>query len=450
MKVINLHELVTKQKEFFYTDVTKSVSFRLNMLQKLKNVIKLYELKILDALKKDLGKSNYEGFVTEVGIIYNEINYVMKNLRKWDKIKKVKTPFIYFGSKSYIKHEPYGVVLIISPWNYPFQLSISPLIGAIAGGNTVILKPSEHSLHTTDVIYEMITEYFKEEYIAVVKGDKTVTEKLLAEKLDYIFFTGSGNVGKIIMEKAAKNLTPVTLELGGKSPAIVCKDADIDKTCKAIVFGKFINSGQTCVAPDYVLVDETIKDDFIKKLIFYIEKFYPDALNNEYYPKIINAYHFKRLIKYLEDSNVIYGGHYDESKLKIEPTLVTTLYDDEIFGPILPILNFNNLDEVVKIIRSRPKALALYLFTYDKQVMRRIMQLEFGGGCINDTLMHLSTPFLPFGGLGESGMGNYHGYYSYKTFTHQKSVFKKGKIDISLRYPPYDDKKLSFIKKLFK
>ncbi len=454
-----MFEIIAKQRQYFYTNETQSLSFRLNNLKKLKNVIKLNETLIMQALKMDLGKSNYETFVSEIGILYDEINYMIKHLPKWSKIKKVRTPFVHFKGKSYLVSEPYGVTLIISPWNYPFQLTISPLIGAIAGGNTVIIKPSEYSIHTTEIIEKMIKDNFKEEYITIIKGGKEETERLLNESFDYIFFTGSVPVGKIIMEKAAKHLTPLTLELGGKSPCIVCYDADLELSAKRIIFGKLLNTGQTCVAPDYLLVHRSIKRALIEKMIIYIEKFYgKEPLLNDTYPKIISKSHFERLVEMLNDKKCLYGGEYNEETLKIAPTLLENVgYDDplmteEIFGPILPIIEFQHIDEAIDIIRNKPKPLALYLFTKDKALEKDVIDnISFGGGCINDTIIHLATTFLPFGGVGESGLGEYHGKASFTTFTHQKSILKKGKyFDISLRYPPYTDKKLKFIKKIFK
>ncbi len=450
--------MVNKQRHFFYTDKTKSLSFRIGNLRKLKQAIKLNEDLILEALAKDLGKSHQEGFITEIGILYHEIDHMIKNLPKWSKPKRVKTPMVHFPAKSYIMREPYGVCLIISPWNYPFQLAISPLIGAIAGGNTAIIKPSEYSVNTTLVIEKIISDYFPEEYIAVIKGGKEETELLLDEQFDYIFFTGSVNVGKSVMEKAAKYLTPVTLELGGKSPCIVCEDADIELAAKRIVFGKLLNAGQTCVAPDYLLVHDKIKNELIKKIITYIDDFYEDSVNNPTYPKIISEKHFSRLINYLKGKKVIYGGNINVEELKLAPTLLDDinlddhLMNEEIFGPILPIIYFNQISEAIDVIRNKPKPLALYLFTSNKNIEKKIIdQISFGGGCINDTILHLSTPYLPFGGVGESGMGAYHGSASFYTFTHAKSIFKKGKhFDISLRYPPYTEKKYRLLKKLFK
>jgi len=362
-------DIINIQRQYFYSNETKSIEFRINQLRKLKSVIMLNEELIMEALNKDLGKSKYEAFVSEIGILYDEINHMIKHLPKWSKASKVKTPFVHFNSKSYILKEPYGVTLIISPWNYPFQLTISPLIGAIASGNTVIIKPSEFSTHTTNLIESMMKENFKAEYITVMKGGKEETEQLLNESFDYIFFTGSVAVGKIVMEKAAKHLTPVTLELGGKSPCIVNFDADLELAAKRIVFGKLLNTGQTCVAPDYLLVHRSIRKDLIDKIIFYIEKFYDDPISNNNYPKIINSHHFNRLVQLINDKELVYGGNYDAQNLKIEPTLLLNvdfedpLMTDEIFGPILPILEFQQLSEAFHIIQNKPKPLALYLFT---------------------------------------------------------------------------------------
>ncbi len=453
-----MHPIIIKQRRYFQTQETKSLKFRIDNLRKLKQIIKKNETQIIFALNKDLNKSKYEAYITEIGIIYEEINYYIKYLPKWIKAKKVKTPIFYFKSKSYIISEPYGVTLIISPWNYPFQLAIAPLIGAIAGGNTVIIKPSEYSTNTTKILEKIINNNFSEEYINVITGNALETEALLKERFDYIFFTGSVNVGKLIMEKASHHLTPVTLELGGKSPCIVFKDANLDLAAKRIVFGKLLNAGQTCVAPDYLLVQNSVKKVLVTKIIEYIKYFYgDDYLKNLDYPKIINKKHFFRLINLVENKTVLYGGLYDEAHLKIEPTLIENLSEDdklmteEIFGPVLPIIEFANLHEAILTVKTKPKPLALYLFTKDKKIEEKVFgTLSFGGGCVNDTIIHLATPFLPFGGIGESGIGSYHGKASYTTFTHQKSILKKGIIDIKFRYPPYNNKKFNLIKKIMK
>jgi len=453
-----MHPLVLKQKEYYLTGATRPVQYRIKMLKRLKQAMKENEKELLESLYKDLGKSNYEAYITEVGFIYQEIDHMIKRLPKLSKIKKVKTPWMYLPAKSFIIHEPYGVVLIISPWNYPFQLTFAPLIGAIAAGNTAIIKPSRFSSHTSNVIKKIIEENFKEEYLSVVLGGREETEELIDSKVDYVFFTGSVQVGKAIATRASSHLIPYTLELGGKSPCIIDKSADIDLAAKRVVFGKLMNAGQTCVAPDYLLVHESVKELFITKLKEYINRYYPDPINNESYPKIITSHHFERLLNLLKEEKLLFGGSYDKKSQKIEPTIIEInsldrpVMQEEIFGPILPILTFNNVEEVISTIRSFSHPLALYLFTNDKFVEKTILNnITFGGGCVNDTLLHLATPYLPFGGVGDSGIGNYHGDYTFKTFSREKSVFKKGKaLDLALRYPPYDDKKLNLIKKIIK
>ncbi|MDF2699199.1 MAG: alkH [Haloplasmataceae bacterium] len=447
------------QNDYFETHETKSLNFRMNQLKLLKKAIQEYETEILLALKMDLNKSKSEAFLTEIGLIYDEINYFLKKLPKWSKVKKVRTPFVHFIAKSYIVSEPFGQALIMAPWNYPFQLAISPLIGAIAGGNTVIIKPSEYAPHTTDVIDKMISETFDVKYIKVIQGGLEINKQILEQKFDYIFFTGSASVGKIVMQAAAKNLTPVTLELGGKSPAIVTKDANIKLAAKRIIYGKLINTGQTCVAPDYILVDQAVKYQLVTHLVNFIKKFYgDDILNNDLYPRIINEKHFERILKYLDQKEIIYGGKSNQETLKIEPTLIDqrklddSIMQEEIFGPVLPIIEYTDLKEAIKIIKERQKPLALYLFTDNKQIEKTIINnVSFGGGCINDTIVHLATKNLPFGGAGESGMGAYHGKATYDTFTHKKSILKKSNlVDFELRYPPFGDRKYKVFKKFFK
>lgn len=424
-----ISELVKKQKCFFETGKTKDIDFRIESLNKLYKAINKYEGKIEEALKKDLNKSKFESYMTEIGITLSDLTFIKKRVKKWSREKRVLSPISQFHSKSFIKKEPYGVALIISPWNYPFLLCIEPLIGAIAAGNCAILKVSEDSVHTSKVITEMIAETFPEEYITVVNGDKEVTTELLEEKLDYIFFTGSPTVGKIIMKKAAQNLTPVTLELGGKSPCIVEESADLKVAAKRIVFGKYLNSGQTCVAPDYLLLQNSVKDEFVKYLKEYIGLFYTkEALRNEDYTNIINERHFNRLINLIKGEKVIYGGDIDRELLKIEPTILDN------------------------IILQGEKPLALYLFTKNKKVEADILKnISFGSGCINDTIIQLATSRMPFGGVGNSGMGSYHGKYSFDTFTHEKSIVKKYNwIDLPIRYMPYNDLKMKLLKLFLK
>lgn len=454
-----IKHMIQSQRQFYQSNETHSLTFRLNQLKKLKKAIEEYEPHIIDALRQDLGKSDAEAYMTEIGIIYHEINTFIKKLPKWMKKQKVRTPLMHQPGKSFIKSEPYGVTLIIAPWNYPFQLAIAPLIGAIAGGNTAVIKPSEHSNHTSEVIYDLIHKTFDEAYITTVLGGVDVNTELLKQQFDYIFFTGSVPVGKIVMEAAAKHLTPVTLELGGKSPAVVTQSANVKLAAKRIVFGKLINSGQTCVAPDYVLIHESVKKDFVHYVAKYIKEFYgEDVLNHESFPRIINENHFNRLTGYLKDQTFLIGGNYNVETLKIAPTLLdeVSLEDDvmkdEIFGPILPLISFTSIEDAIQIIKDQDRPLALYLFTNDKELEKRFINtIPFGGGCINDTLFHVAHQNLPFGGIGSSGMGAYHGKASFDTFTHKKSIFKQSnKIDINFKYPPYEEKKLKWIKKFLK
>ncbi|MBV1817246.1 aldehyde dehydrogenase [Anaerosalibacter bizertensis] len=449
-------DTLKKQKEFFKSGKTKDIQFRIENLNKLKKNIEKNEQYIMEALKKDLGKSNFESYSTELGIVLIEISFIIKHLKKWAKPKKVKTPITNFKSSSYIYPEPYGNTLILSPWNYPFQLSIVPLIGSIAAGNTVILKPSSTSYYTSKIIEEIINENFDTGYIHVITGERG--KKLLDENFDYIFYTGSVPVGKIVMKKASKYLTPVTLELGGKSPCIVDGKANLNLSAKRIVWGKFLNSGQTCVAPDYMFIHKNVKNEMINNIIYYIKTFYGEnPLYSEEYTKIINERQFNRLIKLLDNNKIIYGGDYDKDSLYISPTLMNNVnWDDpimgeEIFGPILPILEYEELNEVIDIVNSHPKPLALYFFSNDKENAEKIINgISFGGGCINDTIMHLSSPYLPFGGVGTSGMGSYHGKKSFDTFTHYKSILEKSNIiDPNFRYPPYGNK-LNIVKKFLK
>ncbi|THG91800.1 aldehyde dehydrogenase [Alkalihalobacillus alcalophilus ATCC 27647 = CGMCC 1.3604] len=431
-----------KQKEFFYEGETKKLDFRLAQLEKLKAVLKENESLFFDALAKDLNKSKEEAFLTEMSMLYQEINHMKKHLADWMKPEKVKTVATHVGSQGVIQHEPYGVALIIAPWNYPVQLAFSPLIGAIAAGNCAVIKPSELTPNVSRAITNVVNAAFPQEYIHVVEGAVEESQALLAESFDYIFFTGSVGVGKIVMEAAAKHLTPLTLELGGKSPVIVDKDAKLNLAAKRIVFGKYLNAGQTCVAPDYLLVDEEVKEEFLTELKKEIKRFKEDKVKKGKYVRIVSDRHFKRLVKFLDEGDVIIGGEYEEGSLKLEPTVLenvsmtSALMEEEIFGPILPVFVYKNLTEVFSIVRERPNPLALYLFTENKEVEQKVLEsLSFGGGCVNDTVMHLATPYLPFGGVGESGMGAYHGYESFNAFSHRKSILKQTtKFDLAVRY----------------
>lgn len=440
----SIKEIVQHQRDYFSKGQTLNYSFRIKNLQKLKIMLQKHEQKIYDALKQDLNKSTHEAYTTELGFLYIEIDMALKSLKKWMEREQVISPLTHKGTKSYIYKEPYGVTLIISPWNYPLQLALAPAIGAIAAGNCVIIKPSEFAQATSSLLYEMVREFFEPNYITVVEGAQEVSKELLVQKFDYIFFTGSSAVGKIVMEQASKHLTPITLELGGKSPVLVDKDADIKLAAKRIVWGKFTNAGQTCVAPDFVYVNEKIKGKLIKEMKKYIRKFYGrKPLQNENYVRLIHRKQYNRLYQFLSNGKIIHGGQTDQDNLFIEPTIIDEVtWDDsvmqeEIFGPILPILTFKNLEDVITTIKLIDKPLALYYFGNHKKSQEEIIKnLSFGGGCINDTLYHLANPHLPFGGVGASGMGAYHGKYSFDTFSHKKSILEQtNKFDIPLRYP---------------
>lgn len=444
------------QREYFQTQVTKDVSFRLIQLRKLYQWIEAHEEAIEKALWEDLNKAPFEAYATEIGIVKEEIRYTMKHLRGWAATKQVPTPITQFPSKSRIYAEPYGVVLIMSPWNYPFQLTIAPLVAAIGAGNCAVLKPSAYSQNVSRLMREMTEELFVPGYVCCIEGGRQENESLLNERFDYIFFTGSMEVGKYMMKKAAEHLTPVSLELGGKSPCIVDETANLKLAAKRIVWGKFLNAGQTCVAPDYVLVHKSVR----KKLLTYLkrmtEKLYGmQPCKNREYPKIINEKHFDRLCGYIDQRHTVVGGEWSRKSGKIEPTILTRVswdspvMQEEIFGPILPVLVYEDLDEAIAQINSRPKPLALYLFTRSRRTEKKVLgQISYGGGCVNDTVVHLATSHMPFGGVGESGMGSYHGKAGFDTFTHRKSILKKALwLDLPVRYPPYKGH-LKLLKKL--
>ncbi|MEN8972264.1 aldehyde dehydrogenase [Staphylococcus aureus] len=447
-------------KAFFNTQQTKDISFRKEQLKKLSKAIKSYESDILEALYTDLGKNKVEAYATEIGITLKSIKNARKELKNWTKTKNVDTPLYLFPTKSYIKKEPYGTVLIIAPFNYPFQLVFEPLIGAIAAGNTAIIKPSELTPNVARVIKRLINETFDANYIEVIEGGIEETHTLIHLPFDYVFFTGSENVGKIVYQAASENLVPVTLEMGGKSPVIVDETANIKVASERICFGKFTNAGQTCVAPDYILVHESVKDDLITALSKTLREFYGQNIQQSPdYGRIVNLKHYHRLTSLLNSAqmNIVFGGHSDEDERYIEPTLLdhvtndSAIMQEEIFGPILPILTYQSLDEAIAFIHQRPKPLSLYLFSEDENATQRVInELSFGGGAINDTLMHLANPKLPFGGVGASGMGRYHGKYSFDTFTHEKSyIFKSTRLESGVHLPPYKGK-FKYIKAFFK
>ncbi|CAD2071569.1 aldehyde dehydrogenase [Jeotgalicoccus coquinae] len=450
---MSIQSKVEKQREYFYKNHTKSVSFRIRQLKKLKSAIQTNEKMILEAVYKDLGKSKAEAYMTELGIVYKEFDYVIKNLRSWSSPEKVSGSMMSFPAKNYIYRDPYGVVLILSPWNYPFNLTMMPLIGAIAGGNCAIVKPSETSPHTAAIIEKILNYTFSDEYVYCAPAD-TPHDEVNEQQYDYIFFTGSTNVGKEIMSIASKTLTPVTLELGGKSPAVVDETANIDVAVKRIAWGKFVNAGQTCVAPDHVIIHSSKKQEFIDRMLAEIEERYSNAVHRDDYPKIINEKHFKRLSGLLENEMVL-GGSLNAHEQKIAPALIpdstfdSPSMEEEIFGPILPIITYDNLQDLIVHQQTLPKPLAFYIFSENERNTDTLLsRLSFGGGCVNDTLMHLSHHDMPFGGVGASGMGHYHGKYSFDTFTHKKSVVKNSTaIDIPVRYAPFNEAKTKLFRK---
>jgi len=444
MLLENYKSLVDKQRQFFRKEKTKDISFRIHALQELRKAIIDHEQALLDALRKDLNKSEFEAYTSEIGFVLAEIRFTINHLRSWVKPKKVKTPMTHIGSTSYIYSEPYGTVLLIAPWNYPFQLAIAPLIGAIAAGNCAVIKPSELTPNTSEILGKIITELFPKKYIAVIQGGVKTSEALLKEKFDYIFFTGSVQVGKIVMEAATKHLTPLTLELGGKSPCIVHEDANSKLAAKRIAWGKFTNAGQTCIAPDYLYVHKNIKDKFLKQFKETITDLYgKEPLDNPNFTHIVNERHFNRLSSFLDNGDLYIGGRTQKEGLAIEPTVLTNItwddpvMQDEIFGPILPVLEYEELSDVVEEIHKHPKPLACYIFSENKSVQQNMLNsISFGGGCVNDTVYHFVSPYLPFGGVGTSGFGAYHGKGSFDTFSHKKSVLKQTTLfDIPFRYP---------------
>ena len=458
MEINSYDPLLATQKKFYQSEKTFSLSYRKEALKKLRAALLMYEEDIYQALYKDLHKSKFESYATELGIVLDEINVQIKNLNRWAKPKKVSSNLLSFPSSSYILSEPLGTVLIFSPWNYPLQLLLAPLIGALAAGNTAILKPSEIAEYTAVLLEKIISSTFEEEYVKVVNGGVDVAQELLQLKVDYIFFTGSPNIGKIVMQQAAKNMIPVTLELGGKSPCIVDDTVDLWLAAKRIIWGKLINAGQTCIAPDYLLVHEKIKDKLIKELIKAIEQFYgKNQENNSEYPHIISNPNMERLIALLENAEIVYGGKYNKENRFFQPTILDKVTNEspvmkqEIFGPVLPVISYNDINKVVSFVNNRPKPLALYIFSNNKsKVNKLIKKIPAGGVTVNDTVMHFVNSKLPFGGVGNSGTGNYHGKYSFETFSHKKSVTYRGNWpDVPVRYAPFKNK-LKIIKKILK
>lgn len=450
-------EVIKKQQAFFNSNTTKSLNFRKSQLKKILHILKTNEKALNEAIYKDFKKSAFDNYATELSIVYAEIKHSIKKLDHWAAKLHVGTNLANIPGKSYIIYEPLGTSLIIGAWNYPYLLSLHPAVSAIAAGNTVIIKPSELAMNTSQVMAKLINENFNQNYFHVIEGGVPETTALLKEKFDKIFYTGSPTVGKIIMKAAAENLTPVTLELGGKSPAIITSSASIKMTAKRLVWGKFINGGQTCVAPDYLMVDKTVKPKLIEEIKKQIEKIYgSDPQRSEAFPRIINPRHFERLTKLIDNEKVILGGQTDKEDLYIAPTLMDhvnwedAVMKEEIFGPILPILEYADLDDAISQIKTQPKPLALYLFTGSAKVKKKIFyEISFGGGALNETIMHLANPNLPFGGVGNSGMGNYHGEYGFHAFSHKKSIIEKTNwFEPFVKYPPYSKLKLNILKNL--
>lgn len=449
-----IQEKLASLRAFCKTGKAKSIAQRRASLKKLRSVILASELKITDALYADLRKSSKEAFITEIGLVIKEIDLHIKQLGRWSKTKRVPTPIYLLPSTSRLKHEPRGVVLIVAPWNYPFQLIMMPLVGAISAGNCVMLKPSEFSEHINAVMNDIIEEVFEAGHVSMVHGGKSTNQALFAEKFDMIFFTGSTMLGKVVMKAAAENLTPVVLELGGKSPCIVDESADIDAAARKIAWGKTVNLGQTCIAPDYLLVDSKIKDEFGSKVIQYWKEFYgEDPQKSEFLPRMITESAFDRVSAYLSQGHVIYGGKTDRSDKYISPTLMDqvdmngAIMEDEIFGPILPVISYDSIEEAIELINSKEKPLAYYYFGKSTNAQKLLEENTSGGVCINDTLIHISNHALPFGGVGTSGMGRYHGRYSFEAFSNARSIMKSPTwVDVPFRYPPF--KYFSIVKKI--
>ncbi|WKA53698.1 aldehyde dehydrogenase [Planococcus shixiaomingii] len=457
---VDVEQMIEEQHDYFYTGATKSADFRIKQLDRLREVISAHQEGVMDALKQDLGKGEFEAYATEIGFVLDSITSMTKNIKEWMEPEKVKTPIHLQPAKSFIVREPYGSVLIIGPFNYPFQLVMEPLIGAIIGGNCAVVKPSEATPNVAAVIRSIIEEAFPPYYVRVVEGEKEEVTALIHASFDYIFFTGSVNVGKVIMKAAAEKLTPITLELGGKSPVIVDQTANVDLAAKRIAWGKLMNTGQTCVAPDYICVHESVKDEFMKKLQTAIVSFYgQDAQKSPDYGRIVNERHFDRLVDVIrkENEQIVYGGTLDRENLYIEPVILEDIdwnspsMEDELFGPILPVMTYTDLPLLLSQIRKLPKPLSAYLFSENERAIQFFLdKLPFGGGCINDTVSHVASSYLPFGGIGSSGVNSYHGKASFETFTHGKSILKRStKFSTDLLYPPYK-RKVKLVKTVLK
>lgn len=454
---MNIEKIVKEQRKYFNEFNTRDVNTRIDTLKTIQKWILNNEDKIYEALEKDLNKCDAESYMCEIGMALSDIRYQIKHLKKWCKRKIVLTSISQFPSIAYKYYEPYGVTLVMSTWNYPFLLSIQPTIASIAAGNTVILKPSAYAPNTSSLLNKMFTETCNKDLVTVIEGGRHENEEILNQKYDYIFFTGSSTVGKLVMSKASENLIPVTLELGGKSPCIIDDDENFKTCVKRCLFGKLLNAGQTCIATDYLFIRNDLKERFIEESRIIIDEFFGEnPLNSDQMVKIINKKHFDRLKGLIKDEKILLGGNFDNETLKIEPTLIdvksknSKIMQEEIFGPILPIMTYKNIDEVIEYINDHEKPLACYIFSSDKIIQDKIIQkCSFGGGCINDTIMHVIPHNLPFGGVGSSGIGSYHGKYSFKTFSHEKSILNKSKsFDTSIIYYPYNKLKLK-LSKLF-
>ena len=456
MDQMEIRQLVARQRAYFQSGATLPARARVEALRALRSAVAAREEELNDALRADLGKSAFESYMCEVGMVLSELTYMIRRTPAFAADRRVRTPLAQFAARSYVKPSPYGTVLIMSPWNYPLLLTLDPLIDALAAGNTAVVKPSAYSPATSRVIARLLAECFPPEHVSVVTGGRQENACLLEQKFDYIFFTGSQAVGREVLLHAAQYLTPVTLELGGKSPCIVDETADLKLTARRIVFGKYLNCGQTCVAPDYLLCQESVKDALLEEIVRQITvQFGPAPLDSPSYGKIVNQKHFQRLLGLIQPEKVVCGGTWQEEALRIAPTVMDAVtwqdpvMGEEIFGPILPVLLYRSLPELVEAQRQKPRPLALYLFTRSRSVERAVLEaLPFGGGCVNDTVVHLADPRLPFGGVGNSGMGACHGKAGFDAFTHEKSVLKKGRLDIPVRYPPYGKKHLGILKKL--
>ncbi len=449
--------LVSRQRAYFLSGATRSYAFRLRALERLRQAVRENEDRIARAMKQDLNKSPFETYMCETGLVLDELGFHIRHLKGWMRDKPVHTPMAQFHAKSFVSPEPYGVTLIMSPWNYPIQLCLEPLIGAISGGNCAIVKPSAYAPATSRVLAELLGELFPENYVAVVEGGRTENSALLEQKFDYIFFTGSVAVGKTVMAAAARHLTPLTLELGGKSPVIIDKTADMKLAARRLAFGKVLNAGQTCVEPDYLLLQDGLQEAFLAQYRATLQEFFPDGDRSQMVT-IISEKHFARNKKLLDGQKAAIGGGWDDARRFVEPTVLvdvdpgSAIMQEEIFGPILPVLTWKNLDDAIQFIQARPKPLALYLFTKNRQTERRVLDAcSFGGGCINDTIIHLATPHMGFGGVGESGMGQYHGRRSFETFSHYRSIVKKSCwLDMPIRYFPYTKAKDKMLRMFLK